>query len=103
MNGLKFLLDTNVVIGILDGRQPALDLVQQNGARLNECAVSQITRMELLSFPAISAPQEAAFRQFLSSVTVLLIEQAAEDASVSMRKARKLKLPDAIIGGTAKA
>ena len=51
MSGAKLLLDTNIVIGLLKDHPPAVLLVQASGFALAEAAVSQITRMELLSYP----------------------------------------------------
>lgn len=59
--------------------------------------------MELLSFPSLTPAQETACLNFLATVTVLMIDQQAEDAAILIRKRAKLKLPDAIIAGTAKA
>lgn len=48
MSGSEFLLDTNIVIGLLKGYAPALMLAEQAGLSLDRAVVSQITRMELL-------------------------------------------------------
>ena len=48
MTGIEFLLDTNMVIGLLKGYGPAVTLAEQSGLVLEKAAVSQITRMELL-------------------------------------------------------
>lgn len=45
MSGIEFLLDTNMVIGLLKGRMHAVTLAEQSGFALGESAVSQITRM----------------------------------------------------------
>ena len=45
MTGIKFLLDTNIVIGLLKEYEPAIKLAEEVGVVLEESAVSQITRM----------------------------------------------------------
>ena len=64
-SGIDHLLDTNVVIGLLKGHAPAVALAQSAGLVLNRAAVSQITRMELLGFPAIAPEEELAAHAFL--------------------------------------
>jgi predicted nucleic acid-binding protein len=53
------LLDTNIVIGLSKGPGPASDLVYEQNASPELCAVSQITRIELLSYWALEADEEA--------------------------------------------
>jgi hypothetical protein len=48
MNGIDYLLDTNVVIALLKAQPAAMDLLEQYPDMLEKSAVSQITRMELL-------------------------------------------------------
>jgi predicted nucleic acid-binding protein len=45
MSGIKFLLDTNIVIGLLKQGQAVLP---NNDITIKNSAVSQITRIELL-------------------------------------------------------
>lgn len=52
MSGPEFLFDTNIVIGQLKGAPAARDLIAAHGAVPSTTAVSQITRMELLGYPA---------------------------------------------------
>jgi hypothetical protein len=51
MTGIKFLLDTNLVIGVLKGHPGAIALLNTEQLSFENCAISQITRMELLSYP----------------------------------------------------
>jgi hypothetical protein len=51
MSGIEYLLDTNMVIGLLKGHAAAITLAEQSGFTLDKSAVSQITRMELLGYP----------------------------------------------------
>lgn len=53
MTGIKFLLDTNLVIGVLKGHPDAIALLNTEQLSFENCAVSQITRMELLSYPQL--------------------------------------------------
>jgi predicted nucleic acid-binding protein len=101
MNGIKFLLDTNIVIGLLKGNKAVIKLLEKSGCELSECAVSQITRMELLSYSQLEQDEEESVNHFLSSITVLLFDQAIEEVTIDYRKKNGGKLPDAIIAATA--
>jgi predicted nucleic acid-binding protein len=101
MSGTASLLDTNIAIGLLDGRQAALDRLAMLGAAVATSAVSQITRIELLGWHAISARHEAKVLQLLTSLQVLPLDAAVEQAAIDLRRRTRLKLPDAIIGATA--
>jgi predicted nucleic acid-binding protein len=101
MSGPEFLLDTNVVIGQLDGRVEARDILEKTGAVPDRSAVSQITRMELLRSPGITPVHETRVLDFLNSVEVLLFDTAVETRAIALRRAHRLKLPDAIVAATA--
>jgi predicted nucleic acid-binding protein len=96
-----FLLDTNVVIGMLDGSAPAVGLVAAQGAVPSNSAVSQITRIELLSFHRLAPDANSKIDAFLASVFVLLLDGEIECATIALRRRARLKLPDSIIAATA--
>lgn len=102
MTGPRFLLDTNVVIGLVNGPGAARDLVDQNDAPPEICAISQISRIELLSFSALSSEEEAQIDSLLSVMTIILLDDRIEREAISLRRRTRLKLPDAIIGATAR-
>jgi len=95
------LLDTNIVVGLLSGHQPALDLLDHHKAVPSACAISQVTRMELLNSPSLSTDDDAAIRQAIAAFMVFTLDERTEAAAVLVRRRTKLKLPDAIILATA--
>ena len=101
MTGIKYLLDTNIVIGLLKGNEAVIQLLEQTDCSLSECVVSQITRMELLSYPLLAVDEENKINQFLSAITVLIFDQAIEQTTIKYRRQQGGKLPDAIIATTA--
>ena len=101
-SGIDHLLDTNVVIGLLKGHAPAVALARSAGLALDRAAVSQITRMELLGFPAIAPEEEPAAQACPSKYRVLGISDEIEALAITLRRSGGLKLPDAIIAATAK-
>ena len=101
MSGLRHLLDTNVAIGYLDGSDSARHLIDQYGANTANSAISQITRIELLSYSALSAEEEARIQPLLAAVPVILLDDRIERETIAVRRRVHLKLPDAIIAATA--
>lgn len=103
MSGTKWLLDTNVVIGLLKQQAAAISLIESYQFDLSRAAISQITRMELLSFPSLVGDEERAILSFLQSCQVLQIDDAVEHLVIHLRRTSHCKLPDAIIAATAQA
>ncbi|MGR9117531.1 MAG: type II toxin-antitoxin system VapC family toxin [Gammaproteobacteria bacterium] len=99
MNGLSYLLDTNIIIGLLKGNPNAI--ASLGGIELPSCAYSAITRMELLSFPDLTDVEAALIRQLLEPMTYLALSLAIEDRTIEFRHFHRVKLPDAIIAATA--
>lgn len=101
MSGIEFLLDTNMVIGLLKGHAPALALAENSGLDLRKTAVSQITRMELLGYPRLSDEEDREIRAFLAACQVRLLDEQIESQAIALRRAGYFKLPDAIVAATA--
>lgn len=101
MNGNdSFLLDTNIVLGFLNGHEAIVKFFNLN--LLNKTLkVSQITRMELLGFPNITPDEESKLKSFLSLVDILPITDLVCDESINVRRSSRLKLPDAMIVASA--
>jgi len=96
MNGIEYLLDTNVVIGLLKQDSKTVALVERYGLEFDRCAISQITRMELLGFPGLQVQEEQEIQEFLNSCTIILLNSEVERAAIMLRRSGKFKLPDAI-------
>ncbi len=101
MSGERLLLDTNVIIGFLKGEKRVVRFLDK---RLKEDAVlfvSQITRMEILSYHGLSKKDEAEIKEFLADTQILMLEPRVEAKAVAIRREHRLKLPDAVIVATA--
>lgn len=101
MSGIEYLLDTNMVIGLLKGQAPAIALAEQVGLALDKTAVSQITRMELLGYPKLTDDEDQAIRAFLAACQIRLLDEQIEAQAIRLRRHGTFKLPDAIIAATA--
>ena len=95
MEKARYVLDTNMVISLL--KSEAVPETFDS----TEFFVSIISRIELLSKPDISLEDEREIKNFLSSVTVIDIDNSVESTVITLRRSRKLKLPDSIIAATA--
>ncbi|MBL1264518.1 type II toxin-antitoxin system VapC family toxin [Candidatus Methylomicrobium oryzae] len=103
MSGIKYLFDTNVILGMYRKDAAILQLCATKAITLPECAYSAITRMELLGFPGITLEEERAIHNLLERMTHLSLTPMIEDLTIQIRRQHRLKLPDAIIAATAKA
>lgn len=101
MSGIKYLLDTNFVLGMLKSTPDVLARVESMGLMAHQCAFSAVTRMELLGYPGITTPEDALIRQRLAQFNYLAVSTAVEDMAIELRRSRRVKLPDALIAATA--
>lgn len=75
MSGPEWLIDTNVVIGLLKGHEPAIRLAENVKLDLTRAVVSQITRMELLGFPLLAEAEAIQIRNFLACCQVHMLDE----------------------------
>jgi len=101
MNGIKYLLDTNIIIGMYEHSPTVFDLLQNKEVTIAECAFSNITRMELLGFPEITDLEAQAITNLLTKMQCLSINLTIENTTINLKQLHRIKLPDAIILATA--
>ena len=93
---MRYLLDSNIIIYFLKGllADPLPD---------DAYGVSVISEIEILSYPSLPADDERLIRDLLATIEVIDLSPDIRDAAIQLRRAYNLKLPDAIIAGTALA
>jgi predicted nucleic acid-binding protein len=93
---VKALFDTNVLIDFLAGIPQARSEIE----RYEDGAISIVTWMEVM----IGAPDgaEDATRSFLTRFELIGLDQDVAEVAVSLRRAHRLKLPDAVIWASAR-
>jgi len=101
MSGVKYVLDTNYILGILKSDDRVLRELSVLGIFVGECAYSSITRMELLGFPKLTEAESDRIGRMLKQLRHLPLTHDVEDIVIDIRKVLKIKLPDAIIAATA--
>jgi predicted nucleic acid-binding protein len=101
VNGIKFLLDINFILGVVKQTEPVVKALTERTIALDECAYSFITRIELLSYSAITPLEIESIESILSATHYLSISQQIENAAIDIRRQHQSKIPDAIIAATA--
>lgn len=97
MNGENLLVDTNILICLLDG-----DKTIENWLDQNNIFISSITQLELFSYQKISKVEEKVIRDLLKYTITIHTSDSIIDYAIKYRKLYRLQVPDAIIAGTAK-
>jgi predicted nucleic acid-binding protein len=63
--------------------------------------MSVVTRVEFLSKPGMLPNEETKRRTFLDGITLMDFNTEIQDETVAIRRAKKLKFPDAVVAATA--
>ena len=100
MNGVKYLLDTNIIIGLTEQKSEVLTLLTNRQIKITECAYSAITRMELLSFAKLTLNDKQVIEQLLNRMRYLPLTKEIENKTIEFRQQYPSKLPDSIIAAT---
>lgn len=96
MNGNKILIDTNTLIYFFNGHPEAVKALDSNILFL-----SVITEIDLLSYNGLTEESIEGIKKFLKDCSVIEIIPKIKDFTINLKKAKKIKLPDAIIAATA--
>ena len=94
---MKALFDTNILIDYLKGVEAAHDEFERHPERL----VSVVTWMEVLA-GARNAAEEEVIELFLRDFRVVELTRAIARGAVDIRRAQKIRLPDAIVWSSAR-
>jgi hypothetical protein len=100
--GKKYLIDTNILIYYLGDSIPTERLALVEEILEHSFSISIISEMEVLSYPEITDEEVQGIKSFLKNAEVLPLDEATVAETINIRKKYRLKLPDAIIGATAK-
>lgn len=100
--GVKHLWDTNTAIYYLQQQFPPnaekfIDELLED----EQPVISAITEIELLCWKTATAQDLQVLQSFISDALVIELEQPIKLKTAEIRKAHKIKLPDAIIAATA--
>ena len=95
MNGNSILLDTNIVLYLLNGDKTLIPLLENK-----QLIVSFITELELLCYRGIKEKDQLIIKEFLSNCIIIDINNLIKENTIDLRRKYSLKLPDCIIIAT---
>ncbi len=95
MGAVRLLLDTNVLVHIIDGTRQPKQLFEKE----TDLAISIVSWMEFMV--GRSYTEELTAREFLSNFQVIEISQEIAEEAVRVRGRTRAKLPDSVIYATA--
>jgi hypothetical protein len=95
MNGNSLLLDSNIVLYLLNGEETLVPLLEDK-----QLYLSFITQLELLSFPEISGSEINKIENFIQECIIIEMATLIKEYTINLRKKFYLKLPDSIIAAT---
>ena len=95
MNGNKIVLDTNIILYLLDGNR-------ELGVILDEMEffVSVISEIELLGYKEISDLEKSNVKLFLSECQIIPLNLDIKELCIELKQNHKIKTPDAIVAAT---
>lgn len=94
---MKALFDTNILIDYLNGVEAARKEFERHDQRL----ISAVTWMEVLIGPR-TADEEDVIGMFLRDFRVVDVTRAVARGAIEIRRARRIRLPNAIIWSSAR-
>lgn len=92
MSGNNILLDTNIVLYLLNGEETLIPLLEEKNLFL-----SFITQLELLGARYLKPNDILQIKQFISECTVIDITPGIKEFAINIRQNYTIKLPDCII------
>ena len=96
MNGVDYLLDTNILIYIMQGNPNVRYFAQSD-----MFVISVIAEMELLGKYKIDDTEKIIVSEMLKDCYILDIDVLVKQKAIEIRQRYKVKLPDAIVAATA--
>ena len=97
MSGNSFIVDTNIILYVLSGNKELAEMIDSK-----EIYVSFITELELLGYKGIEKKDKHIIKQFLADCRIIDINEEIKIHTLQIKQKYTIKLPDAIIGATAK-
>jgi predicted nucleic acid-binding protein len=100
--GIKYLWDTNTAIYYLQQQfPPGAEKFMDDLVKDQQPVISAITEIELLCWKTATEKDLEVLHNFINDALVIELEQAIKLQTAEIRKAHRIKLPDAIIAATA--
>lgn len=94
--GTEYLIDTNTLIDSQSGKLHDKGLAFLAEIINSDFTISFISYIEFLGYNSVTSKME----QFIQLANVIEVNKAIIDATITLRKSRRIKLPDAIVAAT---
>ena len=95
-------LDTNILIDAFAGQPDAVRILSGERAQnVDWIGYSAVTRLEILGFSELNAADERGLRDLLAEFEEAAITSAVIEQAIEIRRATRIKIPDALIAATA--
>ncbi|HQZ26226.1 MAG TPA: type II toxin-antitoxin system VapC family toxin [Flavobacterium sp.] len=95
MIGNSIVLDTNIVLYLLNGDDELASILNQM-----QLYVSVITEIELLGYKEISNEDKVKIKYFLSECIIVPLNDEIKNLCITIKQISKVKTPDAIVAAT---
>jgi len=95
MNGVDFVVDTNILIYIHEGKKEVEPFISYS------LAVSFVTEIELLGFSKLLPNEKLLLENLLSDCIIIQSNPEINKIAADIKREYKIKTPDAIVAATA--
>jgi predicted nucleic acid-binding protein len=95
--GKRYLIDTNVLIEYIGGLLPEKLTVKVSNIIDKEFNISFVNKIEILGHASV---QEMIVK-FIDAANIYYVDNQIVEKTISIRKTKKIKLPDALLAATA--
>lgn len=95
MNGIRYFVDTNILIYLLSGDGTLINILDDK-----QIYISFITEIELLSFKNLSSRDIDKIESMLNNFIIIDINDSIKTTAIRFRKKYNLKIPDSIIAAS---
>jgi predicted nucleic acid-binding protein len=99
---MRYLLDTNIIIEAVANSSPATNALFR-AVQSEWCGYSAITRLEIFGYPDLTSTEEEALKTVVAELNEIEVTSSIIDRAIKIRRAKRIKAPDAIIAATAQA
>ena len=96
MSGKEILVDTNIILYLLDGSDDIEKILQGKDVYL-----SFMTELELIGYKGNTQKQEEQIAELLRDCSIISMNNLIKEKYVEIRKKHSIKLADAVIAATA--
>ena len=95
MSGINILLDSNIILYLLNGEKTLVTLLEDK-----RLYISFITQLEILGFKGISEKESRVIKSFLDECIIIDINPFIKETTIKLKRKYTIKLPDSIIMAT---